>query len=916
MAKNNLANSDKVYIVDGSGYIFRAYYAVQPLSTKAGLPTNALFGFARMLKKLLGDLNADYIAVAFDTGAQTFRHEMYDEYKANREECPADLVPQMPYFRKIVKVLGIPCYEKDGFEADDIIATLATRALEAGREVVVVSGDKDLSQLVCDQLEVWDAMRDIRYTPAAVEDKFGVGPDLIGDYLAIVGDSSDNIPGVKGVGPKGAQQLLRHFGTLEELLARREEIAGIEGLRGAKSISKKVEDSLEMLKLSRELVRLDTAVEPYNGMKLPDELEWKGLNESGLAELFNELEFETLRAEFISAADIQSHRNRQREFVCVTTETWPSFLAELREQETFAFDTETTSLNVQDAQLLGMSFCWEEGRAYYLPLSHEAEPLACLNREDVLQALAPIFSGHTPHKVAFNAKYDIEILHEQGVGVRGLIFDPMLASYVLRPDIREHGLSALSLRYLHESMRDYKEVVGDAQHLGQVELAQVVEYAAHDAEATWRLYVELSNQLADLGTGEATPLSVLEQIEVPLVLVLAEMELAGVKLDQPYLESLENEFSADASRLQGEVYAFAGEEFNLNSPKQVSEILFGKLGLPTKGVKKTKTGFSTDASVLQRLASEHEIVDLMLEYREVHKLMTTYVQALQRLVSPKTGRIHTSFNQAIAATGRLSSSEPNLQNIPIKNPRGRRIREAFIAEEGSVLLSADYSQIELRILAHLSGDQALCAAFCDGEDIHARTARQLFSEASVGGDESSAEFARYRRYAKTINFGIIYGMSSFRLARELGISRKEAGAFIERYFAQYPRVRDYFEQLRVNAEQQGYVETIFGRRRYVEDLETEGRDAGYTNRSMMNAPIQGSAAEIIKIAMLRLHHSLREEGLDARMLLQVHDELVFEIASESLEEAQAHIVSQMENAVDLRVPLKVSVNYGANWGKA
>ena len=506
-----------MYIVDGSGYIFRAFYAVQPLTTNAGLPTNALFGFSRMLKKLLADVDAEHIAVAFDTGAQTFRHEIYDEYKANRVECPADLVPQMPYFRKIVKVLGVPCFEQDGVEADDIIATLAVRALEAKQKVVIVSGDKDLSQLVCDSLEVWDAMRDIHYTPAAVKEKFGVGPELVGDYLAIVGDASDNIPGVKGVGPKGAVSLLNYFGNLEQLIERRAEIENIEGLRGAKGISKKVEDSLEMLKLSRKLVALDTNVAPFASMSLPDELKWNGLNEEGLSELFNELEFESLRAEFLSASQAQSNRERPRDFIQITKESLPGFLEELNAQESFAFDTETTSLDVREAKLLGISFSWEEGRAYYLPLQHDSDSESCLNFEDVIIALAPVFGSNTPKKIAFNAKFDIEVLHEQGLAVKGLAFDPMLASYVLRPDIREHGLSALALRYLHEKMRDYKELVADAEHLGHLPLNQVVEYACHDAETTWRLYLELKSRLASLGEGERTPYDVLESIELPLV---------------------------------------------------------------------------------------------------------------------------------------------------------------------------------------------------------------------------------------------------------------------------------------------------------------------------------------------------------------------------------------------------------------
>jgi DNA polymerase-1 len=705
------------------------------------------------------------------------------------------------------------------------------------------------------------------------------------------------------------------------MIERSEEIEGLSGLRGAKGIREKVESSLETLRLSKRLVALDTEVKPFNEMRLHESLAVQAPNTAALSELCNELEFESLRLQILKSRGVSTVQPTVvKEYILVSAETFPDFLASLNQTDVFAFDSETTSLDVLLADIIGLSFSWSPGKAYYLPfrtpqvqaslLDDGAVKPRALDKRQVLAALKPIFENPKVRKVGFHAKYDIAVLRTAGVEVKGLVFDPLLASYVLRPDIREHGLSALSLRYLREPMRDYKEVVGAAAHLGDVAVEDVCEYACHDADVTWRLYEDLLAQLTALGTEPNKPLAVLEQIEVPLVPVLEDMERTGIAVDIPFLQGLEREFSAEAERLQIEIFAIAGEEFNLNSPKQLSEVLFERIGLSTKGVKKTKTGYSTDASVLQRISDQHPIIEAILQYREVHKLNSTYVEALQRLVHPLTGRIHTSFNQAVAATGRLSSSDPNLQNIPIRNPRGKRLRAAFIAAPGMKLLSADYSQIELRVLAHLCGDEALCEAFRMDEDIHARTARELFGVA----DESSEEFSQYRRYAKTINFGIIYGMSSFRLARELSISRAEAEQFIERYFARYPKVKEYFEDLRKKSEQLGYVETLFGRRRYVEDLETEGRDAGYASRSMMNAPIQGTAAEIIKIAMIRLHELLTHHSSGARMVLQVHDELVFEVPDAHVVEIKRLIEREMESAVELQVPLRVSMRSGDNWG--
>ncbi len=909
---------ERVYVVDGSGYIFRAFYAVRPLSTAAGLPTNALFGFTKMLGKLLRDVEAKHLVVTFDTAAPTFRHDLYDLYKANRDECPRDLVPQMPYFRRIVQALGIPCLERDGFEADDIIATLAVKARDAGLPVTIVSGDKDLTQLVDEQVQVWDAMRDIVYDTEKVKEKFGVEPSQMLDFLSITGDSSDNIPGVKGIGPKGAQALLSHFGTIEGMLEKIEEIEGIKGLRGAKSMRGKIESDVESLRLSKELVRLDTQVEPFTEMSVPEDLQWKGPEESQLVELFGELEFDSMLDE-MRAAGASVHaapsdpvvEAQEKQYITLTPDTFSTFFEELSVVDAFAFDTETSSLDVRDCELLGISFSWEKGKAYYLPLASEIEPGLCISREVAFESLKPIFADPKRKKVGLNLKYDIEVLTEAGMPTRGVHFDAMLASYVLRPDVREHGLKALARKHLGEEMITYKELVGDAEHLGLVPLVQVAKYACHDAESSWLLYETLDPMLGERDAENgASQRAVFEDIELPLVHVLADMELCGIKIDLEFLKGLEDEFSEEAERVKKEIFAISGEEFNLNSTKQLAEVLFEKLGIPTTGVKKTKTGFSTDASVLSKLAPNHEIAEKLLLYRELHKLMSTYVEALQRLVHPKSGRIHASFNQAIAATGRLSSSDPNLQNIPIRNPRGRRIRSAFVAEKGHSFISADYSQIELRVLAMLSGDEQLTNAFVNQEDIHERTAKELFG-ALVTSDEERKEF---RRIAKSVNFGIIYGMSAFRLAGDLGVSRKQAQEYIDGYFARYPKVRTYFDEIQQQADSRGYVETLFGRRRYIEDLNTDGRDRGYANRSMMNAPLQGTAAEIIKIAMVNLHRRLEKEYPSAKMVLQVHDELVVEAPDEIVSEVKDVVVEEMESALDVSVPLRVDVRVGQTWG--
>lgn len=979
------------YLVDGSGYIFRAFYAVQPLTTSAGLPTNALFGFTRMLLKLIRDVQACDIAVTFDSKGPTFRHERYADYKANRKECPPELVPQLPYFRKVVEALGIAGLEQAGVEADDIIATVAMKLASQGKRVVVVSGDKDLLQLVGGPIEVWDPMRGVQFSPELVKEKFGVPPELVRDYLALTGDSSDNVPGVKGIGPKTAERLLNHFGGIDQMLEKLPEIDTLAGLRGAKGIRERIESNSDTLRLSRELVTLETQVSPFNSLDSADRFRWHGARRELITPLFEELEFTAMMdaipfgpagddaaggdrsavagvAEAVDALTgltqgtatdslpAQASGRPQKIYTTVYSDTLEDLAAELRAVQHFAFDTETTSLDVLSCELVGLSVATARHRAWYVPVAlpprekkwtgelfdsaapaggadaGAVEPPAPLVTLDQLRSvLGPIFADRTILKSGVNLKFDIGVLEVNGFEVNGVHFDAMICSHVLNPDRRQHGLKALALQHLGEEMVTYEEMVGEYADAGLVPVDRIAPYACHDADASFglaELMLPFLSPSVRIGTDAlnpdapppATPRLLFDEIEMPLIPVLSRVERRGVKVDVGYLESLGEEFTQELRLLEQRVYECAGREFNLNSPKQLGQVLFEELKLSTTGVKKTQSGYSTDANVLSLLASRteephHEIAVHLLEYRELHKLMSTYIDALKRLVHPRTGRIHTSFNQAVAATGRLSSSDPNLQNIPIRNARGRRIRRAFVAEPGSLLLAADYSQIELRVLAHLSGDEALQAAFRNDEDIHQRTAVELFGEAAMRDGADGLTPKDLRRAAKTINFGVIYGMSAFRLAGELGIPRKQAQQYIDGYFARYPRVLEYFNSLRARIETHGYVETLYGRRRNAAELETQGRDAGYTERSLLNAPLQGTAAEIIKRAMIELDSRLAPFGEAAKMVLQVHDELVFEIAESRYSEVEPLVREVMESAVVLDVPLKVELRCGTTWGE-
>ncbi len=908
--------SSTLYLIDGSGYIFRAYYAVkQPLSTKSGLPTNALFGFTKMLLKFLTDVSAreveaPRIAMVFDAGSKNFRHDLYSEYKANRSECPEDLVPQMPYFRQVALALGFPVFELSGYEADDVIATLVADNQDS--KTIVVSADKDLTQLVTEGIVTWDPMRDTLYTREKVKEKFGVFPEQIADYLSLIGDASDNIPGAKGVGPKTASFLIEHFGSLSVLLDRLGEVESLEGLRGAKGVFKKIESSLDMIRLSRELVALDEKV-PLN----IEVKEWTGFSQELLPKMLEDLEFHSMFSGLkvgSPKSDSSPEEVIEKNYCTINSiDDLRIFLKrDIVQGAYFALDTETTSLDPLSTKLMGVSLSLKKHKACYIPLV-DAETQEILHefKHDLFLYLDDLIKSNDLCLCGSNLKFDIRVLHNAGWTLNSpRLFDTMIASSILQPDGREHGLKALALKLLGEKMTSYDELTKDESSLFKVDMEKLSTYACHDADCSLQLAEVLSKKLEEVDP-DGSQVRVADKIEMPLVPVLARMEDRGIKVDLPGLEALGVEFEGELVQLTEKIYKSSGSEFNINSPKQLAQILFENLELPTKGLKKTQHGFSTDIRTLDMLQGVHPVIDYLMEYREVFKLNSTYVQALKRLVHPKTGRIHTTFNQAIAATGRLSSSDPNLQNIPIKSERGKKLRKIFIAEEGSRLVIADYSQVELRVLAHLSGDETLSDAFRNGEDIHMRTAVELFGGMPLLPEERD----RQRRIAKTINFGIIYGMGPFRLAKDLGVSRRQADEFIEAYFARYPKVRLYFDSLAEQAERSGYVGTLFGRRRYVSGLDTQGRDGGYQVRSMMNAPIQGTASEIVKRAMIDLDKLFFSGELKGAMLLQVHDELIFEVPEDVAESSVLRCKEVMENAVSLSVPVVVDAQLGSNWGE-
>ncbi|VAX27550.1 DNA polymerase I [hydrothermal vent metagenome] len=883
-----------LYLIDGSSYIFRAFFGVrQNLSTSKGLPTNALYGFVTMLQRVVRDECPDYLTVTFDSKEKTFRHEMYADYKANRESPPEDLMKQFPYFERLVAAHNIHSIRIPGVEADDIIGTLTKQGQQAGLQVVIVSGDKDMMQLIAPNVVMLDTMKGKRFGKKEVIEKFGVGPDKVIDVMGLMGDSSDNIPGVKGVGPKTAADLIQKFGSIEELYQRIEEV-------DKTKLKDKLITDKENAELSRKLVTIDTAV-PMDCTI--EDLKVRVVDNTALTEIFTELEFSSLIPEDKKTPVQAEHIYR----TILTEQAFVDLLDELSAQKEFALDMETTSLNPVAAESVGISFAFKENEAYYIPLTHRYLGVPeQLDLEMVFQKLKPILEDPKIGKIGHNIKYDQIVLENEGIHLKGIAFDTILASYVLDPSRRGHGMDALALEIFGHRTITYKEVAGTGlKQIGfdEVEIERATEYAAEDSDITWRLYRYFQPKL----TGEL--LALYNEVEMPLLEVLAEMEINGVYVDKQHLADLSRKIAKELKKYEAKIYELAGEIFNINSPKQLAVILFEKLQLPV--VKKTKTGFSTDVSVLEELSGQHELPENILAFRQLGKLKSTYVDALPLDIDKKTGRVHTSFNQTVAATGRLSSSDPNLQNIPIRTDMGKEIRKAFVAERQGKLLSADYSQIELRILAHLSEDVTLINAFIKGEDIHSRTAAEIFGTSLDNVDQDA------RRMAKAVNFGIIYGLSAFGLSRQLKISMKEAKTFIDQYFDLYPRIKTFMDSAIAQARERGYTLTIMNRKRFLPDINSSNKQVRQAaERIAINSPIQGSAADIIKVAMINLSRELKKHKLESKMILQVHDELVFECPPAEQEAIEALVKKEMEGVYKFSVPLIVDMGWGDNWNEA
>lgn len=915
----------KLVLIDGHSLAYRAFHALPPdLATSQGELTNAVYGFASMLFTVLHEEQPAYLIVTFDKGP-SFRVREYAAYKAHREKMPAEMRGQMARVRQLVEALAAPIVEQDDFEADDLLGTLSLQAEAAGVDVVIVTGDRDALQLVDPHITVLTSGRrfsdTLRYTPEAVVEKYALPPEKLIDLKALIGDKSDNIPGVAGVGEKGATELLQRYGTLEGVYAHLDEIAG--------RYQKALAEGRESAFLSQRLARIVRAAPVTLDLGAA---RWQHYDREALRALLQELEFRSLLARLPgppppSSAPPQGQLSLFGETEPASTAAPPPSLgdyalvaderalAALAQQlagaTVLTLDTETTGTDPLLADLVGISLTDREGAAWYIPLRAPAgEPT--LSPETVRRHLGPLLADSAVAKQGHNLKYDLEILHRAGFAVAGPLFDSMLAEWVLNPASPNLGLKNLAWARLGVEMTEITTLIGrgkDQQTMDAAPLEQVVPYACADADFSHRLAVLLAAELE-----EREQMALFRDLEMPLIAVLADMESAGVRLDLPYLETLSVELGCRLGDLEQEIYRLAGSEFNLNSTQQLSQVLFERLGLPTRGLRKTKSGhYSTRADVLEGLQGSHPVVDKVLEQRSLAKLKSTYVDALPQLVNPETGRVHTSYNQTGTVTGRLSSSNPNLQNIPIRTEEGRRVRRAFIASEGCWLLGADYSQVELRVMAHVSGDEGLIRAFAQGEDIHATTA------AAVYGVPRDAVTSEMRRVAKAVNFGLIYGQGAYGLSGQIGVSVAEAEAFIQRYFARFPRVHAYMDEIERVAARQGYVETLLGRRRYFPEL-AQGSTAPVGQRQAafrmaINTPIQGSAADILKQAMLDLHARLRAEGLHSRMILQVHDELVLDVPDAELARVAALVREAMEGAYPLAVPLKVDMEQGRNWGE-
>ncbi|EPF7602191.1 DNA polymerase I [Vibrio vulnificus] len=920
-------------LIDGSSYLYRAFHAYPGTMSNGDIPTNAVYGVVNMLRSMMRQFASDRIAVVFDAKGKTFRDDMYPEYKANRPPMPDDLRCQIEPLHQVIKAMGLPLIVIEGVEADDVIGTLAYQASQQGMPVLISTGDKDMAQLVDDNITLINTMTNVVMDREGVIEKFGIPPELIIDYLALMGDKVDNIPGVPGVGDKTATALLQGIGGLSKLYDHLDDIAAL-GFRGSKTMAQKLVDNKDNALLSYQLatIKLDVALQ-----ETPESLLKTEPNKDELIKLYGQLAFKSWLNELLEggtgvveadekaqtsvrsgASPVESEINnaaanidRSQYQTIFDQATFDIWLDKLKASELFAFDTETDSLDYMVANLVGLSFAVAEGEAAYVPVAHDyLDAPEQLDRDWVLAQLKPLLEDDTKAKVGQNLKYDASVLARYGIEMKGIKHDTMLASYVYNSVGGKHDMDSLALRFLQHSCISFEQLAGKGKNqltFNQIDLNEAAVYAAEDADVTLRLHNRL---FANIEQDEKLN-AIYQEIEVPLVPVLSRMERTGVLIDDMKLSAQSQEIAVRLGELEQKAYEIAGQPFNMNSPKQLQTILFEQMGLPV--IKKTPSGTpSTAEEVLQELALDYPLPSVIMEYRGLAKLKSTYTDKLPKMINPHTGRVHTSYHQAVTATGRLSSTDPNLQNIPIRNEEGRRIRQAFVAPHGYKILAVDYSQIELRIMAHLSGDQALLDAFQQGKDIHAATAAEIMG---VSIEQVSSE---QRRRAKAVNFGLIYGMSAFGLAKQLGIPRGEAQAYMDKYFERYPGVMQYMEDTRSNAAQHGYVETIFGRRLHLPEITSRNvmrRKAA--ERAAINAPMQGTAADIIKKAMLLVDQWIQEEGNGrVKLLMQVHDELVFEVEESCLTEIESKVQQLMESAAQLNVPLVAEAGHGDNWDQA
>ncbi|MEZ8885484.1 DNA polymerase I [Vibrio sp. 10N.222.54.F6] len=921
-------------LIDGSSYLYRAFHAYPGTMSNGDIPTNAVYGVVNMLRSMMRQFASDRIAVIFDAKGKTFRDDMYPEYKANRPPMPDDLRCQIEPLHNVIRAMGLPLISIPGVEADDVIGTLASQASKAGMPVLISTGDKDMAQLVDDNVTLINTMTNVVMDREGVIEKFGIPPELIIDYLALMGDKVDNIPGVPGVGDKTATALLQGIGSIEKLYQNLDDIAAL-GFRGSKTMAKKLIDNKDNAEMSYQLatIKLDVELE-----ETPESLVKAQPNTDELIKLYGQLVFKSWLNELLEGGsgvvEADEKSGAVRSSTASTTSTvemntsavtidrsnyetildeasFNAWLEKLKASEVFAFDTETDSLDYMVANLVGLSFATEEGVAAYVPVAHDyLDAPQQLDRDWVLEQLKPILEDDAQAKVGQNLKYDMSVLARYGIEMKGIKHDTMLASYVFNSVGGKHDMDSLALRFLQHSCISFEQIAGKGKKqltFNQIELGEASPYAAEDADVTLRLH----NRLMENIEQDEKLKAIYEEIEVPLIPVMSRIERTGVFIDDMLLGAQSQEIAVRLDELEQKAYEIAEQEFNMNSPKQLQAILFEKMGLPV--IKKTPSGApSTNEEVLQELALDYPLPKLIIEYRGLAKLKSTYTDKLPKMINAETGRVHTSYHQAVTATGRLSSTDPNLQNIPIRNEEGRRIRQAFVAQHGWKILAVDYSQIELRIMAHLSGDKALLEAFQQGKDIHAATAAEI-----IGVDIESVT-TEQRRRAKAVNFGLIYGMSAFGLAKQLGIPRGEAQHYMDTYFERYPGVMQYMEDTRSAASEQGFVETIYGRRLHLPEIQSRnGMRRKAAERAAINAPMQGTAADIIKKAMLLVDEWIQAEG-DGRvkLLMQVHDELVFEVEESSLAEIESKVQELMESAAELEVPLVAEAGHGDNWDQA